>query len=233
MKSGSLCALPWKLLSWYNLRNNQVNQMKWSLHQGRFNQICHWWHTPQIDLFATRFNKKLPQFVSPVPDKEAWAVDTLIISWEDMDRYAFPLTPLIANVINKILSHDSRRIIVIAPEWSNMSWFWDLVSLSTQIPLCLPCQPNLLTQPFNRSLHRALPNLNLHAWLLELRPSESKVSLVKWQNELSLHFCLMVQIELGGLQSAIYNSNSRFSSLPLPGKETSAIHYRWLQNCHS
>ena len=42
----------------------------------------------------------------PVPDKEAWGVDTLSISWEDMDRYAFPRTQPIAHVINKILSHN-------------------------------------------------------------------------------------------------------------------------------
>ena len=51
-------------------------------------------------------------------------------------------------------------------------------------PVCLPYQPNLLTQLFNGNLYRDL--LNLHAWLPELRPSESKVSLVKWQNELKL-----------------------------------------------
>ena len=53
-------------------------------------------------------------------------------------------------------------------------------------PVCLPYQPNLLTQLFNGNLYRDLLNLNLHAWLPQLRPSESKVSLVKWQNELRL-----------------------------------------------
>ena len=65
--------------------------------------------TPQIDEFASRFNRKLLLFVSPVLDKEALAVHGLSLSWEDMDRYAFPPTLLIANVINKILSHDCRR----------------------------------------------------------------------------------------------------------------------------
>ena len=34
-------------------------------------------HQPQADLFATWFNNKLLQFVSPVPDSLAWAVDAL------------------------------------------------------------------------------------------------------------------------------------------------------------
>ena len=36
------------------------------------------------------------------------------------------------------------------------------------IPLTLPNLPNLLTQPFNQIPHRNMTNLNLHAWLLEL-----------------------------------------------------------------
>ena len=43
-----------------------------------------------MDLFATRYNHKLPQFVSPVPDPQAWAVGALSLSWEGLDPYAFP-----------------------------------------------------------------------------------------------------------------------------------------------
>ena len=74
-----------------------------------------------------------------------------------------PPIPLIANVVNKILSYNCWRIIVIAPRWPNMSWFWDLVSLSSQMSMCLPSQANLLAEPFNGSLHRNLHNLKLHA----------------------------------------------------------------------
>ena len=43
-----------------------------------------------MDLFSTRFNNKLPQFVSPVPDPQAWEVGALSLSWEGLDPYAFP-----------------------------------------------------------------------------------------------------------------------------------------------
>ena len=72
---------------------------------------------------------------------------------------------------------------LIAPGWPNMPWFWDLVAMSSQIPLCLP---NLLTQPFNQALHRHLSNLNLHAWLLEPQQLRSTFSLRQWQHELRL-----------------------------------------------
>ena len=61
--------------------------------------------------------------------------------------------------------------------WPNMPWFWDLVAMSSQIPLCLPSIPNLVSNPFNQVLHRNLSNLNLHAWLLEPQQSRSKASL--------------------------------------------------------
>ena len=112
MKSGSLCALLWRILSWCTRqqvtlrachipgrlnviadklsRLGQTIQTEWSLHPEVFKALCNRWHQPQVDLFATRFNNKLPQFVSPVPDPRAWAVDALSLSWEDLDPYAFP-----------------------------------------------------------------------------------------------------------------------------------------------
>ena len=95
MKLGSLCALLWRILSWctrqqvtsraryipgqLNMiadklsRLGQTIQTEWSLHPEVFQAICSRWHQPQVDPFATRFNNKLPQFVSPVPDPQAWA----------------------------------------------------------------------------------------------------------------------------------------------------------------
>ena len=90
MKSGSLCALLWRILSWCTRKQvtlkarhipgrlnmiadklsrlGQTIQTEWSLHPEVFQAICSQWHQPQVDLFATRFNNKLPQFVSLVPD---------------------------------------------------------------------------------------------------------------------------------------------------------------------
>ena len=84
MKSGSLCALLWRLLAWCHprkiilrarhipgrlnviadklSRHNQVIQTEWCLSQQVFNRLCSNWGQPQIDLFATRFNHKLPKF---------------------------------------------------------------------------------------------------------------------------------------------------------------------------
>ena len=86
----------------------------------------------------------------------------------------------------KLQDSPCNRLILIAPGWPNMPWFWDLVAMSSQIPLCLPNLPNLVSQPFNQVLQRNLENLNLHAWLLEPQLSRSKGSLTQWQHELRL-----------------------------------------------
>ena len=208
MKSGPLCALLWRILTWCTRnqvtlkarhipgrlnviadklsRLGQTIQTEWSLNQEVFKTICNQWHRPQVDLFATRYNNKLPQFVSPVPDPQAWAVDALRLSWEGLDPYAFPPAVILGKVVEKLQDYLCNRIILIAPGWPNMPWFWDLVAMSSQIPLCLPNIPNLVSQPFNQVLHRNLSNLNLHAWLLEPQQSRSKASLRQWQHELRL-----------------------------------------------
>ena len=102
MRSGPLCALLSRILTW--CARNQVTlkarhipgwlsvvadklsrldrttQTEWSLLQEVFQAICNRWHRPQIDLFATRFNK-LPLFVSPVPDPLVTAVNALSLPW--------------------------------------------------------------------------------------------------------------------------------------------------------
>ena len=74
--------------------------------------------------------------------------------------------------------------IVIAPGWPGMPWFWDLVQLSTEIPLQLPVSTTLLKQSHNYVFLSNPQHLNLHAWCLIVDTSKNKASLWKWQREL-------------------------------------------------
>ena len=74
-------------------------------------------------------------------------------------------------------------MFLIAPGWPNMPWFWDIVTISSNNPLCLP---NLLTQPYNQTPHRNLSNLKLHAWLLEPQQSRNRGFRRQWQHNLRL-----------------------------------------------
>ena len=68
-----------------------------------------------------------------------------------------------------------------------MPWSWDLVQLSTEIPLQLLVSTTLLKQSHNYVFHSNPQHLNLHAWCLGVDSSKNKASLWRWQREL-LHF---------------------------------------------
>ena len=164
-------------------RSNQVQSKEWSLHPQVFKQICQKWFTPHVDLFATHLNHKLPPDVSPIPDPRAWDIDALNINWTNLTAYAYPPTALLHKVIQKI-KQCHCLIIVIAPGWPGMPWFWDLVQLSTEIPLQLPVSTTLLKQSHNYVFHNNPQQLNLHAWCLGADNSKNKASLWRWQREL-------------------------------------------------
>ena len=84
-----------------------------TLHLQVFKQICHEWFT-HVDLFATHLNRKVPLYVSLVPDQNAWDIDALNINWSGLTAYAYPPTALLHRVIQKI-RHSSCLIIVVAP----------------------------------------------------------------------------------------------------------------------
>ena len=172
--SAEMCALLWKIMTWchhYHItlkarhipgclnvmadllsRSNQVQSTEWSLHPQVFKQICQKWFTPHVDLFATHLNHKLPLYVSPVPDPKAWDIDALNINWTSLTAYAYPSTALLHRVIQKIRQYYCL-IIVVAPGWPGMPWFWHLVQLSTEIPLQLSVSTTLLKQSHNYVFH--------------------------------------------------------------------------------
>ena len=62
-------------------RSNQVQSTEWSLHPQVFKLICQKWFTHHVNLFATCLNQKVPLYISPVPDHNAWNIDALNINW--------------------------------------------------------------------------------------------------------------------------------------------------------
>ena len=141
------------------------------------------WHTPMVDLFATHLNYKLPIYVSPVPDKKAWKINALNICWEGLDGYVFCPVAILPQVIQKIITYP-WGMIVLAPGWPGMPWFWDLVDLSTRVPLQLPHWKTLLKQPHSNRFHNNVEYLNLHVWLLDSRNPILEDSHLRWQKEL-------------------------------------------------
>ena len=56
-----------------------------------------------MDMFATVSNSSLPQFMSPIPEPRALAVDALKTQdWQGRSMYMFPPFPLLSKVIQKL-----------------------------------------------------------------------------------------------------------------------------------
>ena len=108
-------------------QHNVVIETEW-FHQGIFNLICEGdAHSISTCLppGSTSFSGWCPHSHTERPGSGS---SELIMGGSG---HSFPLTPLMANVLNKILSHDSRENNSVSPRIANMSWFWDLVSLSS------------------------------------------------------------------------------------------------------
>lgn len=144
-------------------RKEQIIHTEWTLHMGTLFQIFHFWEVPHIDLFATRWNNRLPVFVSPVHDPLAWAVDAMSLSWEGMLAYAIPPFPLLLKVLLKI-ERENCLVILIAPLWESHPSFPNLMSLLVAPAIRLPCCRDLV-KPHSRLVHPRPKVFNLLAYL--------------------------------------------------------------------
>lgn len=135
---------------------------EWALHPEITKSIFRVWDTPNIDLFATAHNHKLPVYVSPVPDTNAWATDSLSMDWKNLYGYAFPPSPIIPKILAKLKTTASCDLILIAPHWPRQSWWSSLLELLTDHPLQIPAMQQLLRQ---KGQYHPRPELfNYHAW---------------------------------------------------------------------
>ena len=191
--SPNLCVEVWKILNWcleqdivirvchipgkFNILADRLSRLdkpiktEWALDQTVANSVFQMLNFPNVDLFATRFNHRLPLYVSPVQDYKALAIDALSMDWNHLHAYAFPPFILIPAVLEKICQHQCR-IVLIAPFWPQQQWFSELLLLLVSAPICLPLIPRLLTQSKGRFVHQNLPILDLHAWELSNNQSE-------------------------------------------------------------
>ena len=136
-------------------------------------------------------------------------------------------------------------IIVIAPGWPGMPWFWDLVQLSTEIPLQLPVSTTLLKQSHNyvsqQSTASQSPRLVSRSGQLQeqgfsvevaermaahQRSSTRTIYKSKWA--LFEKWCRENSVDF----SSICETNLRFFHVPVPRSKQAPLNHRWLQDGH-
>lgn len=101
---------------------NFKDNTEWELNPDIFEIICGKWGTPDIDLFASRLNKKCEVFVSWKPDPLASYIDAFALNWSFKFAYAFPPFSLVSRVWQKLKSEGTKSILV-APYWPSQHWF--------------------------------------------------------------------------------------------------------------
>ena len=218
-RSPDLCLEVWEILNWcfqnkiqllvkhvpgkFNTladRLSRVNKpisTEWCLNQEVANAVLHMTQFPNIDLFATRLNHRLPLYVSPIPDQKALSIDALSMNWNRIHAYAFPPFHLIPALINKIRVSQCK-IVLIAPFWPSRSWFPELLSLLVSPPITLPVIPNLLEQLQGRFRHQNIDMLQLHVWELSSNQSEIR----NFQNKLQTMSPKLVEMSTGKVYDA-------------------------------
>ena len=149
----------------------QTLPTEWSLNPGITKHLFLLLGSSHVDLFATRWNTKLPTIVSPVPDPQPLAVDTLCLSWQNLWIYAFPSHQLLTKILTK-LHQFNAQLLLVAPAWRAQPWFPDFLYLSVDHPRQLPATDTLLKQPRSDRFHLDPVRLQLHAWKLSTDLSE-------------------------------------------------------------
>ena len=164
-------------------RNSLRENAEIALPQEVANMIFERWGKPQLDLFATRLNKKLPRFFSYFLDPDSEKVDAFRQSWWDLHAYAFPPFNLILRTLRKA-QREKTRLILITPHWPSQPWWPLATEMCAEPPLLLPRRPDLITYP-DGTKHELLQkkSFNLLAWKICQETGKEGASRAKQQQQ--------------------------------------------------
>ena len=94
------------------------DSIEWMLNPSIFREVVARLGRPDIDLFASRVNHKIPEFVSWRPEPNAVATNALNLTWNYHLSYLFPPFSLIPLCLKKI-QRDQAECILIVPVWKS------------------------------------------------------------------------------------------------------------------
>ena len=75
---------------------------EWALDDAVFHHLCHWWGTPQVDIFASQDNKKCSHYCSQAGVGLLSLGNAFMISLSSGLLYMFPPITLVQKTIVKI-----------------------------------------------------------------------------------------------------------------------------------
>jgi hypothetical protein len=146
-------------------REGEIIPTEWSIHPQVLQVLWTVLDRPLIGMMATRYNRKMEVYVSPIPDVQAYAVDAISLDWKNMYMYLFPPTAMVSKVLEKARG-ESCTMVLIAPAWPRQRWYPELLELLIDYPIKLPDWEKLLKQPRSDLFHQNPAVYHLHAWKL-------------------------------------------------------------------
>ena len=136
---------------------------EWALPQHVLQNIISRFGKPDIDLFASRLNHKLPCYASWKPDPESSIIDAMSVSWSNRFIYMFPPFSMMWPVLTKMEEDQVDRAIIIMPRWSTQSWYPRIMKKVISPPFIIPS--SVLHLPGTSKKHPLSPKLALLAVL--------------------------------------------------------------------
>ena len=184
-----------------------------------YNNICQVWGPFQIlvDVFASRLNFKVPNYLSWRPDSGAKFTEAFSFKWGPYCFYAFSPFSLIALCLKKI-EEDLSSGVLLVPLWATLPWFPVLLRALMDHPRILP---NSRNQHHSEVSHPVGKKLKLLACLVSGEPS-SREAFQKQLPQLSCSHGQTTSI------SNISHISQNGSSFAVDGK---VIHMTPCRNC--
>ena len=119
------------------------DDLEWSLNCETFKKIMAWYPEISVDLFASRLNNKLKNYVSLRPDPHALAVDAFSIMWTGKLYYIFAPFSLLAKILQK-MEQDTTEAVLVVPLWPTQAWWPSLLHMISGPCFLLPKPQNIL-----------------------------------------------------------------------------------------
>ncbi len=168
-----------------NLSRNLNLNLEWMLSANTFQKIITVYGQPDIDLFASRLNAQLEDYISWKPDPRARFIDAFTIDWSCFFFYAFPPFCMVSRCVQKIIQDQATGILVV-PLWTTQPFFTVVLSLLVAVPRLLHINHQHLIHPTWDAPHPLQGQLKLMVCKLSGDPYASQT----FRQTLSTQSCI-------------------------------------------
>ena len=180
--------------------------IEWQLNKSVFDKVNRIFGPFEIDLFASRLNNQVANYVSWKCDPGAWAIDALLVDWQSLRQmHAFPPFSLLPAVFQK-MDREKVDVLVILPLWTTQSWWPQMLQRLISVPIVLDPRkksPNSSSMPADKTAGLSLIRQRLES--RGIQGNSASVILSAWRSATRksyetyfrkwIHFCRGRQID--------------------------------------